>query len=109
VSTPLEARGAEAAGATYVGVTVWSTATKPDARPVGLEGVRAVARATRLPVVGIGGIHAANAAQVLAAGARGVAVVSAVAGSDDMVAATRALRAAVDRAGTIDDANGGTG
>jgi thiamine-phosphate pyrophosphorylase len=98
VSTPIEARGAEAAGADYLGVTVWSTATKPDARPVGPEGLRAVARSTRLPVVGIGGIDARNAPQVVEAGARGVAVISAVAGAEDMVGATRELRAAVDRA-----------
>jgi thiamine-phosphate pyrophosphorylase len=98
VSTPIEARGAESAGAAYLGVTVWATATKPDARPVGLEGLEAVVRSTRLPVVGIGGIDASNAPQVLEAGARGVAVVSAVAGADDMVVATRELRAVVDRA-----------
>jgi thiamine-phosphate pyrophosphorylase len=98
VSTPVEARGAEAAGAAYLGVTVWSTATKPDARPVGPEGLRAIARSTRLPVVGIGGIDARNAQHVVAAGARGVAVVSAVAGAQDMIGATRGLRAAVDRA-----------
>ncbi len=99
VASPIEARGAEAAGAHYVGVTVWSTATKPDARPVGLDGLRAIAGATRLPVVGIGGIDATNAADVLAAGARGVAVVSAVAGADDMIAATRGLHDAIVRAG----------
>lgn len=98
VSTPDEARTAEGSGAAYLGVTVWSTATKPEARPVGLDGLRAVVRSTRLPVVGIGGIDAANAPEVLAAGARGVAVVSAVAGADDMVRATRELRAAVDGA-----------
>lgn len=96
VSTPDEARTAEGSGAAYLGVTVWSTATKPEARPVGLDGLRAVVRSTRLPVVGIGGIDAANAPEVLAAGARGVAVVSAVAGADDMVRATRELRAVVD-------------
>jgi thiamine-phosphate pyrophosphorylase len=98
VSTPVEARGAEAAGAAYVGVTVWETTTKRDARPMGLHGLAAVARATSLPVVGIGGIDASGAPAVLAAGARGVAVVSAVGGADDMVAATRALRVALDRA-----------
>lgn len=98
VSTPIEARGAEAAGAAYLGVTVWSTATKPGAMPVGLVGLRAIAGATRLPVVGIGGIDAANAAEVLAAGARGVAVISAVAAAADMVAATRDLRETVERA-----------
>jgi thiamine-phosphate pyrophosphorylase len=43
------------------------------------------------PVVAIGGIDAARAGQVAAAGAAGVAVISAVAGADDPLAATRAL------------------
>ncbi|MFM7719083.1 MAG: thiamine phosphate synthase [Actinomycetota bacterium] len=95
VETPEQARLAAAAGADYLGVTVWATSTKPEARPVGLEGLAAVAAATALPVVGIGGIDAANAGLVLAAGAAGVAVVSAVAAAPDPVAATRELVAAV--------------
>ncbi|MGH2528041.1 MAG: thiamine phosphate synthase [Actinomycetota bacterium] len=91
VGTEDQARAAEAAGADYLGVTVWSTLTKPEAVPIGLDGLRAVVRATSLPVVGIGGIDASNARQVLAAGAVGVAVVSAVGGSSDPVAATREL------------------
>jgi thiamine-phosphate pyrophosphorylase len=92
-----QALAAEAAGADYLGVTVWSTPTKPDARPRGLDGVREVVGATGLPVVGIGGIEASNAAEVLAAGAAGVAVVSAVGGAEDPVAATRVLAEVVDR------------
>lgn len=91
VGTPDQARAAEAADADYLGVTVWSTPTKPEAVPMGLDGLRAVVRATSLPVVGIGGIDASNAGQVLAAGAAGVAVVSAVGSSPDPVAATREL------------------
>lgn len=87
---------AEMAGADYLGVTVWATATKPAAEPVGLEGLREVAGATALPVVGIGGIHAGNARDVLAAGATGIAVIGAVAAADDPVGAVRALRALVD-------------
>lgn len=98
VTTPEEARAAEAAGADYVGVTVWSTATKPAAEPVGLAGLRAVADATALPVVAIGGITVGNVGDVIEAGAAGVAVVSAVAAADDPVAEVRALRAAVDAA-----------
>ena len=97
VETPEQARRAARSGAAYLGVTVWRTATKPGATPVGLNGLRAVCAATCLPVIGIGGIDAGNAAQVLAAGARGVAVVSAVGAAGDMVAATRALAAAVER------------
>lgn len=95
VSDPDEARSARAAGADYLGVTVWATPTKPEAMPVGLEGLRAIVASTSLPVVGIGGIGAGNAGEVLAAGAAGVAVISAVAAAADPVAATRALAAAV--------------
>jgi thiamine-phosphate pyrophosphorylase len=97
VEDPAQAAAAEAAGADYLGVTVWSTPTKPDARPIGLEGLRRIVAATSLPVVGIGGIDASNAAEVLAAGAAGVAVVSAVGAAEDPVAATRVLAEVVDR------------
>lgn len=90
-----EARAAEAAGADYLGVTVWSTPTKPEATPGGLEAVRAIVDATSLPVVGIGGIDASNAADVIAAGASGVAVISAVGAAEDAAEATRALVRAV--------------
>jgi len=98
VGTPEEARQAELDGADYVGVTVWSTTTKPEAEPVGLDGLRSIAAATTLPVVAIGGIDAANAADVIAAGAAGVGVVSAVAAADDPVAVVRSIRAIVDEA-----------
>lgn len=91
-----DAQAAEAMGADYLGVTVWATATKPEAAPIGLEGLRDVAGATALPVVGIGGIHARNAREVLAAGAAGIAVISAVAAAHDPVGAVRELRALVD-------------
>jgi thiamine-phosphate pyrophosphorylase len=82
-------------GADYVGVTVWATPTKPEAEPGGLELLRRIVDASPVPVVGIGGIRAANANQVIAAGAAGVAVISAVAAADDPVAATRELASAV--------------
>ncbi len=46
VTNAEEARAAEAAGADYLGVTVWETSTKPEALAIGLEGIRAVAGAT---------------------------------------------------------------
>lgn len=91
VSSPRQAVAAAAAGADYLGVTVWATRTKPEARPIGLAGLREVASSTSLPVVGIGGIDADNARQVLDAGAVGVAVISAVAAAPDPVVATREL------------------
>jgi thiamine-phosphate diphosphorylase len=96
VATPEEARAAETAGADYVGVTVWATPRKADAVPRGLDGLRAVADATYLPVVGIGGVNPANAREVLGAGAAGIAVISAVGAVPDMLEATRRLRAIVE-------------
>jgi len=89
---------AVAAGADYLGVTVWPTTTKPDAVPSGLDALRAVAQASPVPVVGIGGVTTANAAEVIAAGAAGVAVISAVAQAADPVEATRTLACMVTRA-----------
>jgi thiamine-phosphate pyrophosphorylase len=93
--TPEQAEAAERDGADYVGVTVFASPTKPEAMPVGLDGLRAVVDATSLPIVGIGGIDPSNAREVLAAGAAGVAVVSAVGAAPDPVKATRELVAVV--------------
>jgi len=92
-----QARTAELAGADYLGVTVWSTSTKSDAVPRGLDGLREVAGSTSLPVVGIGGIDPSNTVVVLEAGAAGVAVISAVAAASDPIRATRSLADAVER------------
>lgn len=96
VSTAQEARTADAAGADYLGVTVWATPTKAEAEPRGLEGLREIVGSTALPVVGIGGIHAGNAREVLDAGAAGICVVSAVGAAPDPEHATRALVEVVD-------------
>lgn len=67
----------------------------------GLEALREiVALADPRPVVAIGGIGANNAAQVAAAGARGIAVISAVVGADDPTIATRQMVASFDAGGT---------
>jgi thiamine-phosphate pyrophosphorylase len=95
VSSVEEALAAGAAGADYLGVTVWATPTKPEATPMGIHGLAAVVDATDLPVVAIGGIDARNARQVVEAGASGIAVVSAVGAAPDPVAATRELVAVV--------------
>ncbi|MGJ9414378.1 thiamine phosphate synthase [Aeromicrobium sp. CF4.19] len=89
------------AACTYVAVSpVWATGTKPDHQPpLGLDGLRAVVEAVagRCPVVGIGGIDGTNAAEVVRAGAEGVAVVSAICRAEDPAEATRSLRSAVEQ------------
>ncbi len=95
VGNVTEARAAAALGADYLGATVWASPTKRDSVPIGLSGLAELARVTQLPVVGIGGITAENAVQVVEAGASAVAVISAVASAADPVEATRALVAAL--------------
>jgi thiamine-phosphate pyrophosphorylase len=95
--TPEIARQAELDGADYVGVgPIYSTATKSDAGDaVGPERIAAVAATIRIPIVGIGGITAANARPIITAGAHGIAVVSAVMAAPDPEAATRELLHAI--------------
>jgi thiamine-phosphate pyrophosphorylase len=81
-----------AAGADDLGVSVWSIGTELEAIAGGLAGVRAVTAATRLPVVGIGGIVAGNAEQVLRAGATGVVMSSAVSRAEDPAVVVRGWR-----------------
>mgnify|MGYP005814989463 CR=1 FL=1 len=98
--TVQDAIDAERGGADYVSVSpVFATPTKADTAPaLGLDGVRAVRRAVRVPVVAIGGITAANAADVIRAGADGICVVSAIVSASDPRAAAAALRQIVERA-----------
>ena len=93
-----EARQAQVDGADYIGASpIFATPTKPDApRPMGIEGLRELARVCTIPVVAIGGMNASNAALVLRAGAAGVAVVSAIVGAQDVEQAARELKAIVD-------------
>ncbi len=69
---------ANTSDATYVAIgPVFATGTKLDAAPVvGLEGVRTARALTSKPLIAIGGITRGNAAEVLAAGADSVAVIS---------------------------------
>ncbi len=92
-ATPAEAREGERLGADYLGCgPVWSTPSKPDAGgAIGADRLAEVVRATRLPVVAIGGITAERAPEVHATGAAGVAVIGAVMGARDPEAAARAL------------------
>lgn len=87
-----EVKRAEAAGADYVGMgPVYPTETKKDAEAV--QGVTLIEEVRRqgitIPIVGIGGITAANAALVIKAGADGVSMISAISQADDPKEAAR--------------------
>jgi thiamine-phosphate pyrophosphorylase len=81
---------------------VYATNSKDQASdPIGVEGLRAIAQAIRtrkpgFPICGIAGINAGNAADVIAAGADGIAVISALSMAPDPALAARTLRNAVD-------------
>ncbi|MET0606049.1 MAG: thiamine phosphate synthase [Beijerinckiaceae bacterium] len=78
---------------------VFGPGVKTNAKPaIGLEGMRASVAISRRPVVAIGGVSHDNAASCIAAGAAGVAVVSAIAAQSDPRLAAENLRSIVDAA-----------
>jgi thiamine-phosphate pyrophosphorylase len=97
VSTVKEAHRAEQEGADYIGVgPVFPTTTKDCGRPpLGLEGLRKIRRAVGIPILAIGGVNAANAGETMAAGADGLAVISAIMKAPDVGLAVTELLAAL--------------
>ncbi len=89
--TPDEARAAQAAD--YIGAgSVFATRSKSDAGdPIGLDGLREIVAATRLPVAAIGGITAENLRDVPATGVAMAAMISAFSSAPDPRAAAAAL------------------
>jgi thiamine-phosphate diphosphorylase len=89
-----EALAAEAGGADYLGVgPVFPTDSKADAGDaIGIEGLKKICSAVRIPAVGIGGINARNAAEAMKTGAAGVAVISGILSQSDIKAAAEQLR-----------------
>ena len=98
VETPQQAHAAESWDCDYLGVgPIFPTATKSDAAPAwGLAALRELRRVSKHQLVAIGGIGRGNARQVIAAGADGLAVVSAICAAADPCAAAAGLRRAID-------------
>jgi hydroxymethylpyrimidine kinase/phosphomethylpyrimidine kinase/thiamine-phosphate diphosphorylase len=87
-----QALKAQMAGADYIGLgSIFPTNTKDNSELVGLETLRKVRRAVKIPLVAIGGISGTNGAEVLEAGADSLAVVSAIADDPSPVLAAREL------------------
>jgi len=103
IKTAAEAEAAPVALIDYAGIGgVYTTLSKQQkAAPIGTEGFSRVAavlrrRVPQLPLCGIAGIDAGNAAAVIAAGADGIAVISALSLAPDPAAAAAELREVVD-------------
>jgi len=72
-----QARAAIDEGADYIGFgPLFATPTKPDYKPIGLADIAEAHRIVKVPIFCIGGIKLENLAQVIAAGARRVVIVS---------------------------------
>ena len=95
--TRAEAQAAAEEGADIIvfGPVFYTPSKAPYGQPVGLDALRAVRAAVKAPILAIGGIKLANLDQVLAAGADGIAVISAIISADDPAAATQDLLAAL--------------
>ncbi len=114
VTSPEQARRALEQGASYLSASpVFGTPTKTDAAPpIGLDGLRRLRlTAPDAPLVAIGGINRGNAANVMAAGADGVAFVSPLTLDPESATRERAetVRQACLRPGTPADASAGWG
>jgi len=98
VETIRQAEEANDLDVDYIGLSpVFSTDTKTDINtPLGLSGVKEIAGLTKHKTVAIGGINKTNAAQVLANGADGIAVVSAIVSHENPRVAAAELRKIID-------------
>jgi thiamine-phosphate pyrophosphorylase len=77
-------------GADYIGFgPLFATPTKPNYRPIGLNQITRLNHLVRLPIFCIGGIKLHNLAEVVAAGAERVVIVSGLLKSSDIAATTR--------------------
>ena len=91
--------GAQEHGPDYLMAgAVFATASHPGVNPSGLGFIKEISSTVRKPCLGIGGIDASNAAEVIYAGASGVAVISAILASDQLEESTRALRKTIEEA-----------
>lgn len=86
-------------GANYlVAGHLYPTVSHPGEPPIGIKAFQAIALATDIPVLAIGGITAGNAGEAIRAGAAGVAVIGAICESDDPKKAAADLRSIINAA-----------
>ncbi len=89
-----QARAAEDGGADYIGFgPMYSGGLKNIAAGVGLDKLRAIRAAVKIPIVAIGGITEARVAETLAAGADAVAIITDVVKAPDIGAKVRSILA----------------
>jgi len=93
VSNSAEAEAAADTGADYLGVgAMFATGTKPDANITGMDELRRIRAAVKIPIVVIGGINKNTVPLFAGTGIDGIAVVSAVVAQRDASGAARELK-----------------
>lgn len=89
-----QAKAAQAEGADYIGFgPIFATPTKPDYQPIGMDNIKCVHAEVNLPIFCIGGIKIDNLGEVMAAGAKRVAIVSGLLKAPDIAKYARACKA----------------
>ena len=84
--------------ADYVGIgPIFGSDSKDAGAAIGIDGFKRLAGLCDLPAVAVGGISAATAGQIVAAGATGIAVINAIFKGDDPESATRQLAGAIGK------------
>jgi thiamine-phosphate pyrophosphorylase len=89
-----QAVAAEREGADYIGFgPIFATPTKPDYQPIGQTGIKRVHHEVTIPIFCIGGLKIENLGQLIATGARRVAIVSGLLKASDIAKYARACKA----------------
>lgn len=89
VESAKQAKEAEEDGADYLGVgAMFPTGTKTDASHILMSTLKEICSSVSIPVVAIGGISRDNILKLQGSGIKGVAVVSAILGKDNIASAT---------------------
>ena len=70
---------------------VYSTNSHPGVGPIGLTRFTAIASATSIPVIAIGGINVSRIPEIMRTGASGIGIIDAIASAEDPEAAAREL------------------
>ena len=97
VTTVEQAATIETEGADYIAIgAMYPTRHKETATVVGVERLRQIREATTLPLVAIGGISKDNAAQVIAAGANSIAMISAILEADSPEKSARQIKSSFE-------------
>jgi thiamine-phosphate pyrophosphorylase len=93
-----QARAAEDGGADYIGFgPMYPGGLKSIVAGQGLENLRAVRAAVKIPIVAIGGITEATVPQILKAGADAAAIITDVLAARDVAAKVRSIFAGLNR------------